>query len=64
MTINDKIRFERLQHTINREAAKVLALSSGKIDQYENLAGEEMLPLDQSRIVEQAKYLFSFEKIF
>ena len=30
MTINDKIRDEKLQHDINREAAKISALSSGK----------------------------------
>ena len=31
MTINDQIRDEKLQHDINREAAKISALSSGKI---------------------------------
>ena len=30
MTINDQIRDEKLQYDINREAAKILALSSGK----------------------------------
>ena len=46
MTIDDKIRDEKLQHDINREAAKILALSSRKIDKYEYLTGEEILPLD------------------
>ena len=32
MTIDDKIRDEKLQYVINREAAKISALSSGKID--------------------------------
>ena len=32
MPINDKIRDEKLQHDINREAAKISALSSGKIN--------------------------------
>ena len=32
MTIDDKIRHEKLQYNINREAAKISALSSGKID--------------------------------
>ena len=32
MTIEDQIKDEKLQHDINREAAKILALSSGKID--------------------------------
>ena len=44
MTINDQIRDEKLQYNINREAAKILALSSNKIDKYEYLAGEEILP--------------------
>ena len=41
MTIDDQIRDEKLQYDINREAAKILALSSGKIDKYEYLTGEE-----------------------
>ena len=32
MTIDDKIRDEKLQFNINIEAAKISALSSGKID--------------------------------
>ena len=59
MTINDKISNEKLQHDINREAAKISALSSGKIDKYEYLTGEEILPQDQSRLVEQAKFTYS-----
>ena len=39
MTIDDKIRDERLQYDINREAAKISALSFGKIDKYEYLIG-------------------------
>ena len=31
MTINDKINDEKIQYNINREAAKISALSSGKI---------------------------------
>ena len=42
MTIEDQIRDEKLQYDINREAARILALSSGKIDKYENLTGEEI----------------------
>ena len=44
MTIDDKIKYEKLQYNINREAAKASALSSGKIDKYEYLTGEEILP--------------------
>ena len=46
MTINDKIEDEQLQYDINREAAKTSALSSGKIDKYEYLTVEEILPSD------------------
>ena len=51
MTINDKIKDKKVQYGINREEAKVLALSSGKIDKYEYLTGEKILPSDQSRII-------------
>ena len=59
ITIDDKIRDERVQYHINRVAAKILALSSGKIDKYEILTGEEILPSDQSRIIKQANFTFS-----
>ena len=56
MTIDDKIRDEKLQYDITREAAKLLALSSGKIDEYKYLTGEEILPSNQRQIIEQAKF--------
>ena len=59
ITIDDKIRDEKVQYDINRVAAKILALSSGKIDIYEILTGEEILPADQSRIIKQANFTFS-----
>ena len=37
MTIDDKIRDEKLQYNINREAAKISALSSDKIHKHEYL---------------------------
>ena len=39
MTINDQIIDENLQYNINREAAKISALSLGKINKYEYLTG-------------------------
>ena len=48
MTIDGKIGDEKLQYNINREAGKISALSSGEIDKYEFLTGEEILPSDQS----------------
>ena len=59
MTIDDKIIDEKLRYYINRDAAKISALSSGKIDKYECLTGEEILPSDQSRLIEQAKFTYS-----
>ena len=53
MTNDDKIRNEKLQHDINREATKTSPLSSGKIYKYEYLTGVETLPSDQSRMIEQ-----------
>ena len=38
---------EKLQYDFNREAAKISALSSGKIDKYGYLTGEEILPSDK-----------------
>ena len=62
MTIEDPIRDEKLQYDVNREAAKTLALSSGKIDKYECLTGEERLPSNQQQIIEQAKFTYSQRK--
>ena len=49
MTIEDKIKDEKLQYDINREAAKISTLSSGKIDKYEYLTDEEILPWNQQQ---------------
>ena len=59
MTINDQIRDEKLQYDINREAAKISALSSGKIHKYEYLTGEDILPSNQQQMIEQAKFTYS-----
>ena len=58
MTINDKIRDKNLQYYINWETVKIPALSSGKIDKYEYLAGEKIVPSDQIRIIEQVKFTY------
>ena len=59
MTINDQIRDEKLQYDINREAAKILALSSGKIHKYEYHTCEDILPFNQQQIIKQAKFTYS-----
>ena len=56
MTINNQIRDEKLQY---REAAKISALSSGKIHKYEYLTGEDILPSNQQQIIEQARFTYS-----
>ena len=58
MTINDQIRDEKLQYDINREAAKISALSSGKIRKYEYLTGDDILPSHQQQIIEQARFTY------
>ena len=62
MTIDDQIRDENLQYYINREAAKISVLSSGKVDKYEYLTGEEILPSNKKQIIEQAKFTYYLEK--
>ena len=59
MIIDDKIRDEELQYDINREAAKTPALLSEKISNYEYFTGEEILPSDQRKVIEQAKFTYS-----
>ena len=67
MTFDNKFKDEKLQHDINREAADISALSSSKIEKYDYLRGEEILPSDKSGIIEQAKFTYfplakAFEK--
>ena len=57
--IDDQIRNEKLQYNIKREAAKISALSSGKIGKYEYLKSGEILPSNQQQINEQAKFTCS-----
>ena len=59
MTIEDWIRDEKLQYDINREAAKISTLSSGKIDKYEYLTGKEILSYTQQQIIKQAKLTYA-----
>ena len=58
MSIDDKIIDEVLQYDINREAAIITALSTGKIDKYKLLTSKEILLSDESRIIDQDKFTF------
>ena len=59
MTFDDKIRDEKLQYDINREATNISVLSSRITDKYERLTEEEMLASNQRQIIEQAKFTYS-----
>ena len=59
MTVNDQIKDEKVQYNINRETAKISALSSGKLHKYEHLTGEDILPSSNQQIIEQARLTYS-----
>ena len=64
MTVYDQIGDEKIQYDINREAAKISALLSGKIDKFEYLTGENILPSNQKNNITSYIYLFSFVENF
>ena len=53
------IRLEIKNYDTNIEAAKISASLSGKIDKNEYLTGEKIVPPDQRRVIEQAKFTYS-----
>ena len=53
MTTDNKIKDEKLQYDINREAAKILAVSHENIDQYRYLSGEQILLFNEKQIIQQ-----------
>ena len=59
MTIDNQIKDDKLQYDLNREAAKISALSTSKIDEYKYLTGEEMLLSNEKQIIERAKCAYS-----
>ena len=59
MTIDDQIEDEKIQYDINRKSAKISVLSSGKVDKYEYLTGEEILLSIKKQIIEQSKFIYS-----
>ena len=58
MATNYKVRDEKLQYDINKDAAKISALLLGKIDKNLYLTGEEIIPPDQRKVIEQAKFTY------
>ena len=59
MATDDQIKDEKLQSDINREATKISALSSSKVDKYEYLTGEEIFPSNKKQIIEPDKFTYS-----
>ena len=60
MTIDDKIRDEKLQYDISTTTAKRSELLSGTIDKYEHLNYEEILPPQKYSILQEVKFSDSF----
>ena len=58
MTIDEKINDGKAHYNITREAVKI-ASPSVKIDKYEYLTGEEILPPDQSQIIQKTRLAYS-----
>ena len=60
MAIDDQISDEKLQCGVNKKKASIIsALSSSKVDKYECLTGEEILPSNLQQIIEQGKFTCS-----
>ena len=55
--LDDKIKANQAQYDIDREAAKISALSSGELEKYENLTGEDLGY--KPGVVESAKFKYS-----
>ena len=65
MINDDKIRDGKLQYDINRETTKISVLTSGKIDKYKYITGEDILFFNQRQIIKQGKFAYSpLEKAF
>ena len=55
MILNEKIRGEKLQYEIKRAATKISTFSSGKIDKYEYLTGEQIWSTQRHRLIDEVK---------
>ena len=55
--LDDKIQANKAQYNLDRETAKISALSSKKLDKYEYLTGEDLGY--KPRVVEQPKFEYS-----
>ena len=62
MTIDDKIRDEKLQYHFNREAVKISSLSSGKTDKYEYLTCKDNLKTSENLLNNQTNHILSSKR--
>ena len=54
-----RLEMENYNTIITEKQKKISVFSSGKIDKYEFLTGKEILPTDQRRVIEQARFIYS-----
>ena len=59
MAINNKIRDEKLVYVINWKAAIISGLPCRENDKYEYLTAEEILPSDQSWVIQEGNFTYS-----
>ena len=57
MKNDDSIKDKKVHYDINREAAKISALLSDKIEKF-YITGKEILLLGWSRLIEQARFTY------
>ena len=55
--LDDKIRANKAQYDLDREAAKISALSSGELEKYEYLTGEDLGY--KPDVIQKAKFEYS-----
>ena len=61
--LNDKIKANKAQYELDREAAKISALTGGELEKYEYLTGEDLGY--KPGVVEKAKFeYFLLGKVF
>ena len=54
--LDDKIKTNKAQYDLDREAFKISALSSSELEKYEYLTGED---LGNSKIIQKTKFEYS-----
>ena len=58
-TINKKIEQNKAQYNLDRQTAKISALSSGNVGKYEYFTGQDVLP--EKYLLEKAPAIKRFE---